>query len=388
MTTQASTFSGSVALPREQTASQSRILAIDALRGTALILMALTHAAFFIGVGMQAESYGGQPVYLQSLPYWFTGLLTTLASPIFFFLAGVSLALYEAGQRRKQASEWAITRFMLARAGAVLALDVTVCNWLWMGTMPYVHVLTTMALGMALLCVLRYLPTWLTAAIALATLLIYQGALMALAPELAADAPQSLGKALLLTYSYDTQPAVGFPLLGWGPVIWLGFVLGREIGRPALRRPRTWAAAGTGLLLLWLALRLIGGYGDIGPFNSDLGLAHFLVMSKAPPSLSYLAFKLGIAALLLAGLYARPQLLEGPLRVLVTVGQTSLFFYVAHIVVYHVLAQAFLALDPPHLPGIVYGYAVWLVGLAVLLWLAPRYRALRKSHPNTPLRYL
>ena len=78
-----------------QVSAGSRITAIDALRGLALALMALTHAAFFIGVGMQAESYGGQRVYLQSPPYRISGLLTTLASPIFFCLAGVSLALLE-----------------------------------------------------------------------------------------------------------------------------------------------------------------------------------------------------------------------------------------------------------------------------------------------------
>jgi hypothetical protein len=66
-----------------QVGAGSRITVIDALHGMALALMVLPHAAFFIGVGMQAESYGGQRVYLQSPPYWISGLLTTLASPIF-----------------------------------------------------------------------------------------------------------------------------------------------------------------------------------------------------------------------------------------------------------------------------------------------------------------
>ena len=372
-----------------QVSAGSRITAIDALRGLALALMALTHAAFFIGVGMQAESYGGQRVYLQSPPYWISGLLTTLASPIFFCLAGVSLALLEQSRVRKGASLWAVSRFILARAGVIMALDLTICAWLWLGKMPYIHVLTAMGLGMIILSGLRLLPTRAILAVAIATLLVHQGMIEVLRPQLEAGAPQSLAQALFLTYSYETHPPVGFPVLGWGPVMWLGFVLGRNLGQPMLRQPRTWIVIGGGLLLLWLALRLIGGYGDLGAYRAGDSLPHFLVMSKAPPSLSYLAFKLGIAALIFAALIAFPTLVDaGLLRLLTLIGQTSLFFYVMHIVVYHVLAQCFFLFDPPELPGIMYGYAVWALGMAALIPLCARYRALRKRYPESVLRYL
>ncbi len=374
---------------RSQSRALSRITAIDALRGVALTLMALTHAAFFIGVGMQAESYGGQPVYLQSPPYWLSGLMTTLASPIFFCLAGVSLALLEQSRRRKGASHWDVSRFILARAGVIMLLDLTICAWLWMGKMPYIHVLTAMGLGMIVLTGLRLLPTRIILVIAISTLLVHQGVIEALRPQLEAGAPQSLLQALFLTYSYDTHPPVGFPLLGWGPVMWIGFVVGRNLSRPLLRQARTWVWIGGGLLALWLALRLIGGYGDLGAYRVGDPLPQFLVMSKAPPSLSYLAFKLGVAALIYAALIAFPTIIEtGPLRVLTLIGQTSLFFYVMHIVIYHMLAQLFVLLDAPALPGIVYGYAVWMLGMAALIPLCGRYRALRRQHPESVLRYL
>ena len=372
-----------------QVSAGSRITAIDALRGLALALMALTHAAFFIGVGMQAESYGGQRVYLQSPPYWISGLLTTLASPIFFCLAGVSLALLEQSRVRKGASPWEVSRFILARAGVIMALDLTICAWLWLGKMPYIHVLTAMGLGMIILVGLRLLPTRAILAVAIATLLVHQGIIEVLRPQLEAGAPQSLAQALFLTYSYETHPPVGFPVLGWGPVMWLGFVLGRNLSQPMLRQPRTWIVIGGGLLLIWLALRLIGGYGDLGAYRAGEPIQYVLVMSKAPPSLSYLAFKLGIAALIFAALIAFPTLIDaGPLRLLTLIGQTSLFFYVMHIVIYHVLAQCFFLFDPPELPGIVYGYAVWALGMAALIPLCERYRALRKRYPESVLRYL
>jgi uncharacterized membrane protein len=388
MATHATSLSETIAPAREQAAGASRIVAIDALRGVALLMMALDHANFFVGAGLQAESYGGQVVYLQSLPYWFSGLFTNLASPIFFLLGGYSLALYAAGQARKGNPPAATTRYMLIRAAVILALDLTICAWFWRGDAPYVHVLTAMAAGLALLAVLRHLPAAWLAGVAIGTLLIHQALIGAMAGALAANAPQSFWQAFWLTYSYDTRPAIGFAVLGWAPLMWLGYALGHFQGRPAMRRPRTWVIVGCALMGLWLGLRLLGGFGDLGPYGAVGGTPpHFLVMSKAPPSLSYFAFNLGVAALILAAFYAWPHLINGGLlQRLVLVGQVSLFFYVAHIVVYNLVARALELVSLPG-PRIIWGYAAWLIGLAVLLPLAAWYRGLRKRHPRV-LRYL
>lgn len=388
MAAQVTSMSEAVALPRERAAGASRIVAIDALRGAALLLMALDHASFFVGAGLQAESYGGQPVALQSAPYWLSGLLTNLASPIFFLLGGYSLALYAAAQRRKGNSEWATTRYMLMRAAVILALDLTICSAFWRGDAPYAHVLTALAASMVILSVLRLLPAAALTGVAIATLLIHQALIGGMAGHLAAGAPQPFWQAFWLTYSYETIPPAHFAVLGWGPLMWLGYALGQLQGHPALRAPRTWVLAGGGLLALWFGLRLVGGFGDLGAFGVvGSSPAHLLVMSKAPPSLSYLAFNLGLAALLLAGLYAWPQPLERePMRRLVLVGQVSLFFYVAHIVVYNLVAQLVGQIALPG-PRILWGYTAWLIGLAALLPLTAWYRTIRKRYPRV-LRYL
>lgn len=381
MATRVTAAGEAIAAPRERAAATDRIVAIDALRGAALILMALDHANFFVGAGLQAESYGGQPVSLQSPAYWLSGLLTNLASPIFFLLGGYSLALYAAGQRRKGNPDSATTRYMLIRAAVILALDLTLCSLFWRGSTPYVHVLTAMAASMAILSALRRLPGAAVAGVALAVLLAHQALVGWMAGPLAEGAAQPFWQAFWLTYSYDTRPALGFAVLGWGPLMWLGYALGQLQGRPALARPRTWLLAGIGLLGLWLGLRLAGGFGDLGPFGQvGASPAHLLVMSKAPPSLTYFVFNLGLAALLLAGFYAWPRLLEGgPMRPLVVVGQVSLFFYVAHIVVYHLVSRLFeLAILPG--PRIVWGYLAWGLGLAALLPLSAWYRTLRRRH--------
>ncbi len=377
------TANRSIAVPRARAVSTTRILAIDALRGAALLLMALDHANFFVGAGLQAESYGGHPVTLQSAPYWMSGLLTNLASPIFFLLGGYSLALYAAAQRRKGLSEYATTRYIWIRAALILALDLTICNLFWRGATPYVHVLTAIATTMVLLSLLRFLPPLVLAGTSLLVLGLHQVAIGTLAGALAAGAPQPFWQAFWLTYSYDTRPALGFAVLGWGPLLWLGYAIGALQDHPALRQPRTWIMAGMGLLGFWLVLRLVGGFGDLGAFGAvGDSAAHFLVMSKAPPSLAFFAFNLGIAALLLAGFYAWPHLTNGgPLRWLVLVGQVSLFFYVTHIVIYNLVAQMLELVSLPG-PRIIWGYAAWLIGLAVLLPLGAWYRGIRKRYPR------
>jgi len=383
VTTQTTTIGEARAVPQERTASAARIVAIDALRGVALALMALDHASFFVSAGLQAESYGGQPVALQSPFYWLSGLLTNLASPIFFLLGGYSLALYAASQRRKGVGEGAITRYMLIRALVILALDLTICNIFWLGSTPYVHVLTTMSAAMAILSLARFLPPRMLLSLALVALLAHQAVLALLAPSLAAGVPQALGQAFWFTYSYETRPVIGFAVLGWGSLMWIGFAIGQWQGRPALAWPGTWAIAGGALLALWLGLRLAGGFGDLGAFGAvGQSPAHFFVMAKAPPSLSYFAFNLGLAALLLALFLARPGPVAGePLRHLVLIGQVSLFFYVAHIIVYNGVARLFGLADLPG-PRIVWGYAAWLIGLALLLPLCVGYRRLRKRYPQ------
>jgi uncharacterized membrane protein len=388
MAVQASTLAGSVPDTREQVRTRSRILAMDALRGIALLLMALDHASFFVGAGLQAESYGGLPVTLQSIAYWGSGLLTNLASPIFWLLSGISLALFEAGRQRKGASDWSITRFMLIRAAIVLILDLTICNVFWMGQTPYVHVLTTMAVSIAILSVARLLPTQVLFGLTVAILLVYQAFLGWITPQLAAEQTQGFTQAFWLTYSYDTRPAIGFPVLGWGVLMWLGFVLGRHQSRAWVQRPMTWIALGTGLLALWLGLRLIGGYGDLGAFAAGNHWSQFLIMSKAPPSLTYLLFNLGFAALILAAFYARQAWLERyPFHWLVVVGQVSLFFYVAHIVVYNLIAHVVNALPLPG-PRVIWGYGTWAAGVGILLLLGHTYRRVRLRYPRSLLRYL
>lgn len=375
---------GAIATP--QAAVRGRILAIDALRGVAILTMSLRHIAYFLGKPLQAETYGGQPAALLSWPHWVSGLIANITAPTFFLLVGTSLALLISGRRRAGVSEWEITRYLLIRAGVLVLLDLTICDVAWAGFNPYTHVLLSIAIAMVIFSVARFLPVPVFATLTLTLLLTYQ----ALLPRIALPLSQTedFWQALLWSYSTKTWPAVEFSIMGWFPLPAMGFILGQWMSLPALRRARTWVAIGTALLGVWLVLRWSGGFGDLTPYTPNQPWYFFFIMSKTPPSLTFLTFNLGLSALTLAALFACETWLQHrPLKWLVTCGQASLFFFVAHIVVYGAIARLVAPLQLP-LPAILITYTTWLGGLVVLVPIAGAYNRLRRRHPQSILRYL
>lgn len=364
----------------------SRILAIDALRGIALIVMALDHAAWFAGVSLQAETYGGQPAILDTPAHWISGLITNIAAPTFWLLSGFSIALLVASRRKNGESEWAITKFLLIRAGVIILLDLTICQFAWTGNGPYTHILLSIGLGLIVLSVARLLPVSLFAGLMFILLLGYQ-LYLPFAPVALTQSNDFWG-ALFFSYSTKTNPAVEYSLLGWPVLMGLGYVFGTQIHLPILRRARFWVMVGASLLVLWLVLRAMGKFGDLVPFTPGVEWYRFFILSKQPPTLTFFAFNLGIAMLILALLYARGDwLIRFPAQWLVVIGQVSLFFFVTHIIVYAALSKIF-GIIPSPIPGMIRAYSLWLAGLTVLFPLARAYRYLRKSYPQSVLRYL
>jgi uncharacterized membrane protein len=375
--------------PDKPAKSKNRLTGIDALRGLALCFMFLRHTAFFIGGPLQAETYGGQPAALQSWPHWVTGLVANMNTPTFWLLFGVSVALLAAGRRKQGASEWEITRYLLIRAGVLLTLDLTICEWFWDVPGPqvhYTHVLLSIAISMSILSVARLLPLRVFAALVVALMLGYQAFL----PYIAANFSNTLNPVttLLLGYSTQFRPNLEFALFGWFPVAGLGFILGNYASSPTLRKPRAWLLISGALFALWLGLRWWGGFGDLTPRGPDDPLVFFFIMSKTPLALTYLCFYLGISMLIMAGFVALGERLErAPFQWLINLGQVSLFAFVAHIVIYGILSFIAKQFAWP-VPRIAESFAVWAAGLAILFPLAYHYNRLRRSHPNSLLRYL
>ncbi len=141
---------------------------------------------------------------------------------------------------------------------------------------------------------------------------------------------------------------------------------------------------GAAALLLFIPVRLLGGFGNIRPWQGD-GWIAFLNVVKYPPSIVFLLITLG-ADLLLLGLFTRVvAVAEVGLWPLVVFGRTPLFFYVTHLYLYGYMGQ----IIAPEGIGIRQMYPYWLLGLVILFplcWFYGRFKHNRS--PNSLWRFL
>ncbi|MBZ0301521.1 MAG: heparan-alpha-glucosaminide N-acetyltransferase domain-containing protein, partial [Anaerolineae bacterium] len=264
-----------------------RLKSIDMLRGVAMLLMALDHCSVAAHVNLTAESYDGVRPQLDSWPYVLTGLLTNLASGIFFALTGVSVAFFETSRRKRGWSEWQITRFLFIRAGILLVLDQFVNRFGWYVGLMTFDVLSALAFALVVISLARHLPLRVLALASLGLFLVYP-LLVQWFPYNPAQ-PFSAIAAVLLQHQLASAPAVEFPFLGRLALVLAGYVCGRllQMGRITLVPRRLFQIALAGYAI-WLVLRLLDGYGNFLPYQSGWPWYYFFIENKEPPSITFL----------------------------------------------------------------------------------------------------
>lgn len=363
----------------EAPAKTERYLAIDMLRGIAMLCMALDHAAYFARTEFVAESFNSIRPTIESWPHMITGFITNIASGIFFTLAGTSVAFFEKSRRKQGWSEWDISRFLLTRALILVVLDQLINHLVY--AMDFaVTVLTAIAFCLAVIAFARRLPLPVIAAVGLGLLLVYP-LVVAQFPYDPAQPPPDLIKALFL-FGMDAPPFVEFPAMGWLGLVLLGYVWGRLLlaGKTVISPRLLWVALGG--FVAFFVLRLLGGYGNMLPYQSDWPWFYFFIENKQPPSLTYLLFNLSVAVVILVGirLVERPLARSAPGWALTVLGQTSLFFFVAHLFLYAFVLAVLIPPTSLQGMGIVRGYLISGLGVLILIPVCAGYRRLRRRY--------
>lgn len=362
-----------------------RLVVIDMLRGVAMLLMALDHSFIFGGTSLTVEGYGGVYPPLLIAPYMLLGFATNIASGIFFTLTGVSVSFFERSREKRGWSQAHITRFLFIRALILLALDQLVSAAAWESP-PAFDVLSSLAFCLMALAFMRRQPLRLIGITALVLFLGYP--LLVTWINLPLDTPLGFITTILLHYHYGPHLVVQFPALARLSLVLFGYVWGRLLitRRTSISTRLIWIAlAGLGITL---ALRVLGGYGNFLPYQSGMSFAYFFIESKQPPSIVFLLFNESLAVILLVGLHQWqhyvPQVFKSTLTLF---GQTALFFYVIHLLLY---SRVISRMIPPHLLPIVgeTDMLEYLLGLLMMIPLCAGYRALRQHYPNSLLQYL
>ncbi len=324
--------------------ASARLAAIDMLRGVAMLLMALDHWAPFARIELVAESYGGVRPTLGNAGQIFIGLITNLSSGIFFMFAGTSIAFFERSRRKRGWTEWHITRFLLIRAALILVLDQVV-NRFGYSIKDYFlfEVLSAIAFNLAVLAIARLLPLRVIAVSAVALFLGYPLLVMLFPHD--PQNPLSTLTTILFQYQRDSAPYVQNPFIARLSLVFGGYVVGRLLDSGRITISVRWLWVALAIFVAWLVLRLglLQGYGDYLPYEPGAPWINLLVDNKQPPSLTFLLFNLSVSLVLLVGLnaFAGRIARSGIGWVLTVLGQTSLFFFVAHLLFYRVLEHIF-----------------------------------------------
>jgi uncharacterized membrane protein len=281
---------------------KERKVYLDALRGIAILLMVVDHAADWWLTEAGRDTFVGK----------LHGPLGAMAAPLFFYLVGVGIALSDrraaqAGRPRGAFARrqlWRGTRLFLWGYALNLVVYFTGSNFddLWA-----VDVLHT--IGLCIWCTLPLL--WLPAS-------TVAGIALGLAAGVAVLG-QSAGEWVLPAWAAAFLTGTGgigyFPLLLWLPYALLGLSTGRWIGT-ASRPARLMGILSATGLLAFVSTALV---------DPGWGYRH--------PRPIYLLFSIAVLCWLTAGLWLWTERggHRGPLvHALRDLGQTSLLLYVYH----------------------------------------------------------
>ncbi|MGB2908071.1 MAG: heparan-alpha-glucosaminide N-acetyltransferase domain-containing protein [Candidatus Aminicenantaceae bacterium] len=350
-----------------------RLLPLDALRGLILLFMALDHANFFVARMHPTGEFWGIPLpSYESLWAFLTRVLTHLCAPGFFFLLGIGMVLFTQSRTRLGWSRVRITRFFLKRGVLLILLQFFVENPCWLmgpaGMEPpgskdqiWIHFGVLSALGAAMIlgALLLHLKWGIVLGLSAAALILTW---VVIPDPSRAEYLFSPLVRILMIPGRTGMLQVFYSIVPWAGIAGLGMVFGRRLSSDADRAYRSAALTGLVFLLMFPALRLLGSFGSIHPYEGG-GLIAFFNVTKYPPSAVFLLLTLG-ACLLVLWMFSRAgPCLRHWAKPLLVYGRTPLFFYLAHLYLYALVGLFTASRVEGSLP---FMYVVWLAGIVIL----------------------
>jgi len=366
-----------------------RVACVDWMRGLVMVLMVIDHAAMaFNHYHLDKDSAMYPDASLIDLPAaeFFTRWITHLCAPSFVFLAGTALALSVERRVMKGMNAWAIDKGILIRGAIIALLDPTLIS-LGSGRWTF-QVLLAIGVSMMLMAPLRRLPTW-----GLLSLSLGWMAFGEIVTGWVWNPPgsSSIPAAFLVATYGSPHIIVKYPIIPWLAIMMLGWVFGRHLirfaaGQSTVSGKQVLWVSGVAGLLIFAVVRGIAGYGDMFLHRTDNSWQQWLHVSKYPPSLTYCSLELGILFLCLALL----RMLETRIGVrengvFYVFGQTAMFYYLVHRLVFETLATYF---GLRGFDGIAATYGAAAIMIVALYPLCLWYRSFKRAHPQSILKYL
>lgn len=368
-----------------------RLDSVDILRGFVMVLMALDHVRdFFSNVTFDPTDLK------QTWPALFlTRWITHYCAPTFVFVAGIGAFL---STSRKTLPE--LSRFLWTRGLMLVVFELTIVRFGWMFSFnwSFIGVQVIWALGIAMICLaaLIRLPIRVVGLFGVA-MIVGHNAFDGVRPE-------SLGsmgwlwsvlhvpRPFPITSSIQFMP--GYPVVPWIGVMAAGYAFGTVFKWEPARRVKTLLALGVCLILAFVVVRGLNGYGDKSPWSSQKSpiftVFSFINVTKYQPSLDYLLMTIGPAILAL-GLLEKGAGALG--RFFVVFGRVPMFYYILHLYMAHGfgliagLIQGWTGSKARgfDLPGV---YLAWICIVLLLYPLCKWFGALKRRRTDVWLTYV
>jgi hypothetical protein len=309
---------------RPSSSGGARILALDRLRGLALVAMVVHHVTEWLSGDARAV-----------LPGWSSFALTDVAAPAFFVAAGASASLFMAARRRRGMTRPRVAAEVVRRYGLLIPIGLAFDWLLWrhpamFGVIEALGVTVVVGAVLAVAVGARWLPALAVATLATGVL-----------AERAVGGNAGWWADELVAGKFPAVTYLGFVLVGMAAV---------RTGRFADRR---WGATAAGLGAAAVALLLALG---VTPDRYPGGPA-FVVPGLAGTALLYCVAQCGW-----------PTWLGAPDRLVNAAAAHTLGIFLAHYAVYYVLDRTGIA---GTVPGAV-ALPIALLAAVALAAVAPR----------------
>ncbi|MCG7543972.1 heparan-alpha-glucosaminide N-acetyltransferase domain-containing protein [Pseudoalteromonas sp. MM17-2] len=375
---------------------KKRIHSIDIMRGVVILLMLVDHVRERFFLHMQVSD----PMVIETTSpglFW-SRFAAHFCAPAFIFLTGMSAWLY---QHARQGQPRSATGFLLKRGLFIIALEVTLISYSWMGSYHtlWLQVMWAIGLCMLVLAILHKLP--MPVLLTLGLTIVFTHNMLTPIEFNENEWGYTLWRILhdrgyILETSW-LNVKVSYPVLPWIGVILLGYCAGPLYGKGiAMPRRQAWLL-GLALICVLLFALLRGGniYGETLPWHSFDSVMQTTMsifnITKYPPSLSFLLITL---AGMFVGLYVFEKPLGSVTNMLRTFGSVPMFFYVVHLYVLLALYQAAYWLvgnNQGEYVGVNHIAWIWLIAvvLAVALYLPVKWFSdYKRTHHQWWLKYL
>ncbi|QLL10570.1 DUF1624 domain-containing protein [Pseudomonas chlororaphis] len=362
--------------------ANTRMLAIDALRGFVMLCMLVDHVRETFLLHRQVTD----PIDALSVTpdLYFTRLLSEICAPVFIFLTGLSAWLYS---QKHSLGETSV--FLLKRGLFLVFLELTFVCFAWNAEFPpktlWLQVIWCIGICMIVLAgLLHFKRSWL---IVLGVAIVAGHNLLddvVVGPESPFFVPWSiLHQRVFIDITEFTRARTTYPVLPWIGVILLGWAIGPWFGKdmqPAARISRL-LKVGVGLLLAFVFIRYLNVYGEkpwVQTGDALRTFMSFMSAKKYPPSLMFLMPTLGLGLILLA--YFEKVQERWSTAQLAIYGGAPMFFYLLHLYVLKAMYLVAVAIWGAN-QGTYYGFdnlsGVWLWSLilGVLLFFPTRWFA-------------